>query len=87
MPGKNFVKYDGNTSPDRNDYEFITYEKAIEKYDISELKIKHKKTMKNYSDRIDILYEEAKKLNSKPIFITTLNALGYTEILLCSIIH
>ena len=81
LPRKNFVKYDGNISADRNNNKFITYEKAIEKYDISELKIKYKKVMKNYSDRIDILYEEAKKLNSKPIFITSLGAWGYTEIM------
>ena len=81
LPRKNFVKYDGNIEPDQSDYEFFTYEKAIEKYDISELKIKNKEVIKNYLDRIDILYEESKKLNSKPIFITTIGAEGHTEIM------
>ena len=79
LPRKNFVKYDGNVDPKQSNYEFITYDKAIKKYNISELKIKNKEVIKNYSDRVEALYEGAKKLNSKSIFITNVGALGYTE--------
>lgn len=81
LPRKNFVKYDGNIDANQSNYEFVTYEDAIKKYNISNLEIKYKKRIKNYLSRVDILYEESIKLKSKPIFITNVGTLGHTDVL------
>ena len=80
LPRKNFVKYDGNIPPElENDFKYISYESAKEKYDIETLKKKYKEKISIYLSRIDILYDGARKLNSNPIFITYAGPLGHTE--------
>ena len=81
LPRKNFVTYDGNIDANQNSYEFNTYEGAVKKYNISDLEIKYKKRIENYLARVDLLYKESINLESKPIFITNVGALGHTDIL------
>ena len=78
LPRKNFVKYDGNIDEDlKNNFQYITYDYAIKNYDINDLK-KNKKIIK-FLSRVDILFENSKKINSNPIFITSIGNNGYSE--------
>jgi len=80
LPRKNFVKYDGNVDPNlKENFNFISYESAINKYDIKALKSKYDKKINNYLSRVDTLFEKAKKLNSNPIFITNIGSNGHSE--------
>ena len=80
LPKKNFVKYDGNLDPElENNFNYISYESALKKYDINMLRKKHKKWVDSYLSRVDILYNNAKKLNATPIFITNIGSDGYRE--------
>tara|TARA_Y100000310_G_C20591320_1_gene768170 strand:+ start:62 stop:1120 length:1059 start_codon:yes stop_codon:yes gene_type:complete len=80
LPRKNFVKYDGNIDPNlENDFEYINFETALKNYNIADLEKKYKKRITNYLSRADILYENAKKINSHPIFITNIGVEGHTE--------
>ena len=80
LPRKNFVKYDGNTDPNLKDnFNYINYEAALKKYNIENLKKKYKGKITSYLSRVDILYENAKKLNSHPIFITNMDSAGHLE--------
>ena len=82
LPRKNFVKYDGNDDPAeaKKRFKFISYETALKNYNQPALKEKWKKHITSYLSRIDILYENAKKINSNSIFITYINAKGHEEL-------
>ncbi len=81
LPRKEFIKYDGNIDPDlKNNFQFINYENAINSYDIKLLKKKYSVKIKNYLSRIDILYDSSKKINSNPIFITSVSANGNSKL-------
>ena len=80
LPKKNFVKHDGNPDPNlKNNFNYISYESALEKYDIEKLKKKYGKRINGYLNRVDILYNSTKKLESRPIFITNIGSEGYLE--------
>ena len=80
LPKKNFVKYDGNIDPDlKKKFNFITYESAINTYDIKILKNKYDKKINIYLSRVDILFEKAKKINSNTVFITNIGSAGHEE--------
>ena len=81
LPRKNFVKYDGNIDPNLKDnFKYINYDTALKNYDIELLKRKYETKINNYLSRVDILYENAKKINSNPIFITSVKGDGNTKI-------
>ena len=81
LPRKNFVKFDGKIDPNylKKNIKFKSYEKAVSEYSNSAVKKKYKKRVDNYLDRIDVLYEHSKNLNSIPIFITNVVSLGHVE--------
>ena len=80
LPRKNFVKYDGNIYPNlKNNFKYINYETALINYNIIDLEKKYKKKITNYLSRVDILYENAKKINSHSIFITNIGVRGHVE--------
>ncbi len=80
LPRKTFVKYDGNIDPYlKENFNFISYEDAINQYDTEILKEKYNKKISNYLNRVDVLFQEAKKLNSNPIFITNIGSNGHTK--------
>jgi len=80
LPSKEFVKYDGNIDPNlKNNFKYINYESAIKNYDIELLKTKYAIKIKNYLSRVDILYENSKKINSNPIFITSVGSDGNSK--------
>jgi len=77
---KSFVKYDGVLDPSReNNFKYISYKTAVEIYDIEALKKKYGKKITAYLSRIDTLYEESRKINSNPIFITNIDSRGHAE--------
>ena len=81
LPRKGFVRYDGNQDVKlRENFNYIDYNKASNKYSLNKLKTVHEKKVKNYLDRIDKLYELSLRLNSKPIFITNISSGGYSKI-------
>ena len=78
LPRKNFVKYDGNIDKSlKSNFQYITYDYAIKNYDIDVLKKNEKIT--KFLSRVDTLYENSKKINSNPIFITSIGSNGYSE--------
>ena len=80
LPRKNFIKYDGNVDPDlENNFKYISYNLALNKYNTTELNIENKKVIKSYLSRVDILHDEAIKLKSTPIFITNIVSRGHVE--------
>ena len=64
-------KYDHNffDSKKLQDYEYINYNKALELHDIKKLKIKHKKIISKYLNRVKILNNYVTKKNSTAVFI------------------
>ena len=58
---------------------YLTYNQAIEKFDLSKLKQEYDITISDYLNRIDVLYQLSKKLNSTPIFITNISSGGFTK--------
>ena len=64
-------KYDHNffDSKKLQDYEYINYNKALELHDIKKLKIKHKKIISKYLNRVKILNNHVAKKKSTPVFI------------------
>lgn len=68
-----FMKYDGKPSLD-----YLKNYNYIEKINYS-LTDQDKKITKSYLKRIDIIYEKIKNLNSKAIFISNINAAGFTK--------
>ena len=81
LPRKNFVKYDGNIDPNLKDnFKYINYDTALKSYDIELLKRKYETKINNYLSRVDIMYENAKKINSNPIFITSVRSHGNTKL-------
>ena len=82
LPRKGFVKYDGRLSEDYlKNYNFIKYEYAEKKYNFELLNDKYKKKINNYLARIDLLEKYSKKVNSVPIFVTSIAAQGHQEII------
>tara|TARA_B100001559_G_C16440434_1_gene594141 strand:- start:231 stop:1277 length:1047 start_codon:yes stop_codon:yes gene_type:complete len=80
LPRKGFVKYDGNQDPQlKENFNYIDYDAAKNKYDLVKLRSTYNKKIKNYLLRIDKLHELALKLNSKPIFITNISSGGYVK--------
>jgi hypothetical protein len=81
LPRKNFVKFDGKV--DQNYLEanikFKSYKVASEEYSEKFIKKKYNKRIKNYLDRIDLLYKLSKQLGSTPIFITTIQSKGHLD--------
>ena len=81
LPRKGFVKYDGNQDPKlKENFNYISYNTAKNKYDLTKLKSVYNKKIQNYLSRIDKLHELALKLNSKPVFITNISSGGYNKI-------
>ena len=81
LPRKNFIRYDGNINPNLKDnFEYVNYDTALKNYDIELLKKKYETKINNYLSRVDIIYEKAKKINSNPIFITSVKGDGNTKI-------
>jgi|TARA_B110000438_G_C15753340_1_gene624012 lysophospholipase L1-like esterase len=82
LPRKNFVKYDGNTDDKlKNNFKHIDYSTAIELYNIDELYGKYRKKIDNYLARVDKLYNDSAKINSTPVFITSITAEGHRELI------
>jgi len=80
LPKETFKKYDGNADVySKNKFKYISYETAIANYNIKKLEKKYEKKIKNYLSRVDIIYESAKKINSDPIFITSVGNFGHKE--------
>ena len=81
LPRKNFIKYDGNIDPNLKDnFKYINYDTALKNYDIELLKRKYETKINNYLSRVDIIYENSKKINSNPIFITSVRSHGNTKL-------
>jgi lysophospholipase L1-like esterase len=82
LPRKNFVKYDGNLDIKlKNTFNYINYNTAIESYNIDELNKKYKEKIENYINRTDKLYKESTKINSTPVFITSVTSSGHEEVI------
>ena len=80
LPKETFKKYDGNADVySENKFKYISYETAIANYNIKELEKKYEKKIKNYLSRVDIIYKSAKKINSNPIFITSVGNFGHKK--------
>jgi len=80
LPKKTFKMYDGNADVySKNKFRYINYEEAVANYNIKELKKRYEKKIKNYLSRVDIIYESAKKINSNPIFITSVGNFGHKK--------
>ena len=75
LPRKNFVKYEVVTQPDfKNNFNYITYDYALQNYDFNSLQKEYEVKIKNYLSRVDTLYEKSKKINANPIFITSIKS-------------
>ena len=70
------VKYDHDSYKELKDLEYINFKKALELHDLKKLKIKYKKIISNYLERIKILNSYATKNNAIAIFINQVLADG-----------
>jgi len=78
LPRKGFVKYDGKIGENYiSEYNFISYNTLIEKYNLNPSVIENSKKISTYLKRIDKLNDYSKKLKSIPIFITNIGSNGY----------
>ena len=69
------VKY-YHDSEKLKDLEYINYKQALELHDVKKLKVKHKKIISKYLDRVKILNSYVTKNNSTAIFINQVRAAG-----------
>jgi len=80
LPRKNFVMYENYIDSNfENNFHFVTYEDAINKYDLKLLKKKYEKRISKYLSRVDLLYEKSRNLNANPVFITSTSSEGNTK--------
>lgn len=71
---KDFVKYDGKIDKSyKEKFNFISYQDADKIKDVD------KKKVRSYLKRIDIINSYIRKINAKPIFITSITASGYNK--------
>jgi hypothetical protein len=78
LPRKRFVKYDGNQDLElKKSFNYKSYKKATEEFDLTQLKIMNEKIINSYLTRIDELNSLSAELNSIPIFVTNITSGGY----------
>ena len=77
---KNVIVYDFNEAIKRKNelkkFKFLSYEDAIERYDIEKLAQENRPLIENYLSNVDKLVFYSKMLDSKPIFINQLTENG-----------